>query len=230
MALFGNTSNSQLNAPIVATTQAHLNIQDIKDNFLVLKDKNVCLVIETSAVNFYLLSEVEQSSKIYAFAGMLNSLGFYIQVMIHTENVDISTYLKNIDEYKVKQQDPKIKYQIDIYRKFVKDLIVKNNVLDKHFYIVIPYLTLMPKKPSLMDKFLKKEDIIFDTDEMISQASPRLLPRRDHIIRQLTRMGLKSKQLESTDLIKLFYNIYNPMNAKIREGFDEYTSPIVSYK
>ena len=228
MALFGNSS--QNNTPIIATTQDHLNIQDIKDNFLILKDKNVCVVIETSAVNFYLLSEVEQNSKIYAFAGMLNSLGFYIQVMIHTENVDISSYLKNIDEYKIKQQDPKIKYQIDIYRKFVKDLIVKNNVLDKHFYIVIPYLTLMPKKPSFTSKVFGKENSNFDVDSMISQSSSRLIPRRDHVIRQLSRMGLKSKQLESADLIKLFYNIYNPMNAKIREGFDEYTSPIVTYK
>ncbi len=219
----------QKNTRIVATTQDHLSIEDIKDNFVVLKNGNVSVVIETSAVNFYLLSEVEQSSKIYAFAGLLNSLGFYIQVMIHTENVDISAYLKHIDEYKVKEKDHKIKYQIDIYRKFVKDLIVKNNVLDKHFYIVIPYMTQMPKKPGFIDKFMKKDSApSFDVDQLILQASSRLLPRRDHVIRQLSRMGLKSKQLDSSDLIKLFYNIYNPANSKIRRNFDEYTSPIVS--
>ncbi len=214
--------------PIVATTQDHLDIEDIKDNLLILKNGNVCIVIETSAVNFYLLSEIEQESKIYAFAGLLNSLGFYIQVMIHTENIDISRYLKHLDEYKLKQRDPKIKYQIDIYRKNIKDLIVKNNVLDKHFYIVIPYLASMPKKPSFIKQFFGKQAKLGDTTKLVEAAKIRLYPRRDHIIKQLSRMGLRSRQLESADLIKLFYSIYNPMNAKIRGDFDEYTGPIVS--
>jgi hypothetical protein len=228
MSIFSSDTNQK--TPIVATTQDHLSIEDIKNNFVILKNGNVCIVIETSAVNFYLLSEVEQNSKIYAFAGLLNSLGFYIQVMIHTENIDISSYLKHIDEYKAKQKDPKIKYQIDIYRKFVKDLIVKNNVLDKHFYVVVPYMTFMPKQPSFISRFTNKNEASFDVDNMINQATSRLIPRRDHLIRQLSRMGLKAKQLDNSELIKLFYNIYNPMNAKIREGFDEYTKPIVSYQ
>ena len=88
----------------------------------------------------------------------------------------------------------------------------------------------MPKQPSFISRFTNKNEASFDVDNMINQATSRLIPRRDHLIRQLSRMGLKAKQLDNSELIKLFYNIYNPMNAKIREGFDEYTKPIVSYQ
>ncbi len=214
--------------PIIATTQAHLDIEEIKDDLLVLKNGNVCLVIETSAVNFYLLSEIEQESKIYAFAGLLNSLGFYIQVLVHTENIDISKYLKYLDDFREKQKDPKVKYQIDIYRKFVKDLIVKNNVLDKHFYIVVPSFSWSTQKPSFTKQMFGKEVKLNNIDRIIEQSKSRLFPRRDHVIRQLSRMGLKSKQLTTADLIKLFYNIYNPMNDKLRGDFNQYTAPLVS--
>ncbi len=214
--------------PIVATTQEHLDLVDIKDDLIVLKNGNVCIVLETSAVNFYLLSDVEQESKIYAFAGLLNSLSFYIQVLIRTENIDISRYLKHIDEYKAKQTSPKVKYQIDIYRKFIKDLIVKNNVLDKHFYIIIPYLAWMPKKPSFVKQFFGKESNISNVDNLITQAKVRLYPRRDHIMKQISRMGIHSKQLTTAELVKLFYSSYNPMNAKLNGDLEEYVFPIVS--
>jgi hypothetical protein len=214
--------------PIVATTQEHLDLVDIKDNLIVLKNGNVCVVLETSAVNFYLLSDVEQESKIYAFAGLLNSLSFYVQVLIRTENIDISRYLKHIDEYKAKQASPKIKYQIDIYRKFIKDLIVKNNVLDKHFYIIIPYLAWMPKKPSFVKQFFGKEPSISNVDNLITQAKVRLYPRRDHIMKQISRMGIHSKQLTTSELVKLFYSSYNPINAKLKGDLEEYMFPIVS--
>ena len=214
--------------PIVATTQEHLDIVDIKDDLIVLKNGNVCIVMETSAVNFYLLSNMEQESKIYAFAGLLNSLNFYVQVLIRTESIDISRYLKHIDEYKAKQASPKIKYQIDIYRKFIKDLIVKNNVLDKHFYIIIPYLAWNPKRPSLVKQFFGKEPTINNVDNLISQAKVRLYPRRDHITKQIARMGIHSKQLTTSDLVKLFYSAYNPMSAKLSGNLEDFISPIVS--
>ncbi len=214
--------------PIVATTQDHLDIIDIKDDLVVLKNGNVCIVMETSAVNFYLLSDVEQESKIYAFAGLLNSLSFYIQVLIRTESIDISRYLKHIDEYKAKQASPKIKYQIDIYRKFIKDLIVKNNVLDKHFYIIIPYLVAMPKKPSFVKQVFGKEAHIGNVDNLVTQAKVRLYPRRDHISKQIARMGIHSKQLTTPDLVKLFYSAYNPLSSKLKGEFEDYTFPIVS--
>ena len=36
-----------------------------------------------------------------------------------------------------------------------------------------------------------------------------LYPRRDHIIRQFARIGLKATQLTTTELVSLFYSIYN---------------------
>ena len=62
--------------PIRASTQEHLDIEDIRDDLIVLKDGSCVLVIATTAINFGLLSEKEQDATIFAYAALINSLTF----------------------------------------------------------------------------------------------------------------------------------------------------------
>ena len=41
-------------------------------------------------------------------------------------------------------------------------------------------------------------------------------------------MGIHSKQLTTSDLVKLFYSAYNPMSAKLSGDLEDFVSPIVS--
>ena len=50
----------------------------------------------------------------------------------------------------------------------------------------------------------------YETDYLITKAKTELYPRRDHLIRQFARLGLKARQLATPELISLFYNAYNP--------------------
>ena len=72
-------------APIKASTQDHLDIEDVRDNLALLRDGSACLILQTTAVNFSLLSESEQDATIYAYAGLLNSLTFPIQIIIRSQ-------------------------------------------------------------------------------------------------------------------------------------------------
>lgn len=178
------------------TTQQHLSIADIKDNILLLKDGGGALVLQVSAVNFGLLSDREQIAIISSFAQMLNSLSFSIQIVIHSERLDTSSYLATLDKAQRAQTNPLLSQMIIEYKQFIQSVVKDMEVLDKKFYVVIPLfsleLGLTASKTSLEQKI-----------------KTVLLPRRDQIIRQLNRVGLQAAQLDRAKLIEVFYDIYN---------------------
>ena len=180
----------------MSTTQKHLTIADITDNIILLKDGGGALVIQVSAVNFGLLSEREQLAIISSFAQMLNSLSFSIQILIFSERLNINSYLTLLDKAQKLQTNPLLSKLITNYKQFIQNTIKENDVLDKKFFIVIPLynleLGLTPSRQLLQQKI-----------------KTVLLPRRDQIIRQLSRVGLKAEQLNTKALIELFYDIYN---------------------
>lgn len=186
----------------MATTQDSIPIKNIHDNLVILKDGSAAVVLNTSAVNFDLLSEMEQMAIIDAFAALLNSLSFAIQIVIRSKRLDISTYLDSLKTYESQQTNPLLAQLMKSYQTFIETTTRENEVLDKQFYIVIQVSYL---------------EIGFagDTEKNIDKTLAILLPRRDHIMRQLNRIGLKSTQLSNEELIKLFYDIYNESSIDI---------------
>lgn len=180
----------------MSTTQQHLLISDIREDIVMLKNGGGALILQVSAVNFDLLSDREQIAIISAFAQMLNSLNFSIQIVIYSERLNISSYLTLLDKAQQAQTNPMLAKMMVSYRQFVQTTIKENDVLDKKFYVVVPLysleLGLTPSKENLERKI-----------------KTILLPRRDQIIRQLSRVGLKAVQLDNQRLIETFYNIYN---------------------
>ncbi|MDD2822591.1 MAG: hypothetical protein PHQ59_00785 [Candidatus Daviesbacteria bacterium] len=182
----------------MTTSQQFIPIQDVNKDLVFQKDGSVGIIISVSAVNFALLFETEQISIIDSFAGLLNSLSFPIQIVIYSKIMDVSSYLHTIDNALAKQTNPNLKKMTLSYRGFVEKSIKDNNVLDKKFYVCIKLTSLeLGLLPSNMEEKTKK-------------VATLLEPRRDHLIRQLERLGLKAKQLSTEEIIKLFYEIYNP--------------------
>lgn len=178
------------------TTQQHLPISDIKDDLVLLKDGGAALVLQVGAVNFGLLSEREQVSIIAAFAQMLNSLSFSIQILIHSERLNISSYIERLEVAQKMQNNFLLANMMGKYRAFIQKIVKDNDVLDKKFYVVIPSFGIEMGLGSSGDAAFKK-------------AKTLLIPRRDQVIRQLNRTGLRSNQLTTKELIVLFHNLYN---------------------
>ena len=216
-------------APVRSSTQDHLDIEDIRDNLVLLKDGACCLLLETTAVNFSLLSESEQDAIIYAYAGLLNSLTFPIQIVVTSQKKNIANYLALLAGQKQKISNPLLKTQVERYYEFVKKTVAENEVLDKKFYLVIPFSSLELGVSSALTSSLKrKPGLPFDKQSILTKAKNVLIPKRDHLLNQLTRIGLKAKQLTTPDLIKLFYNYYNPDSGAIEfDAAAEYEAPIV---
>ena len=216
-------------APVRSSTQDHLDIEDIRDNLVLLKDGSCCLLLQTTAVNFSLLSESEQDAIIYAYAGLLNSLTFPIQIVVTSQKKNIANYLALLAGQKQKISNPLLKTQVEKYYNFVKKTVAENEVLDKKFYLVIPFSSLeLGVSTALTSSLKRKPGLPFDKQSILTKAKNALIPKRDHLLKQLTRIGLKAKQLTTPDLIKLFYNYYNPDSGAIEfDAAAEYEAPIV---
>src|SRR3990167_5054252 len=109
--------------PLTTTTQNHVDIEDILQDLILLKDGSVCLVLEISAINFGLLSETEQDATIYAYAQLLNSLTFSIQIIISSKQKDISDYIVSLDKQLTSISSPLLRGQLAKYRDFVKTVV-----------------------------------------------------------------------------------------------------------
>ena len=194
-----------------SSTQDHLDIEDIRDNLIILKDGSCALILQTTAVNFSLLSEGEQDAIIYAYAGLLNSLTYPIQIIIRSQRKDINSYLSLLSTQKQKITNPLLRNQLEKYQEFITKTVQENEVLDKKFYLSIPFSSLeLGVKSTLSSTFKKTASLPFEKDYIIQRATTKLIPKRDHLIGQLTKLGLKASQLKTPELIKLLYQYYNP--------------------
>ena len=180
----------------MSTTQQHLLIKDIQNNILLLKNGGGALILQVSAVNFGLLSEREQMAIIFAFAQMLNSLSFSLQIVIMSERLNIGSYLNLLSKAQKAQTNPLLSEMIIQYKQFIQSLIKENEVLDKKFYIVIPLYSL-------------ELGLSISKEHLEQKIKTVLLPRRDQVVRQLGRVGLKASEVPKEQLVELFYNLYN---------------------
>lgn len=204
-----------------ASTQAHLDIEDITDNLVILKTGWVANILTTTAVNFDLLSEAEQDATIYAHAAFLNSLSFPLQILIRSKKADITSYFDSLEEAERTQPNPDLKRQIQKYRDFLLSTVQQKTVLDKKFYLIINF---NPLERGLKGAAVKNKP------QLISEAKIALTPKRDHIIKQTARLGLATRELTTQELIELFYDIYNPAptgTQRVILDTGSYTTPLV---
>lgn len=201
--------------PIKSTTQVFTEIEDIANDIVMFTDGSCCQVISVAAVNFGLLSEKEQEAIIYAYAGLLNSLSFPIQILIRSQHKDVTAYLHSLEEQETKQKNPKLAKSIRDYRVFVAATVKDKDVLDKKFYIIIPFSSLEIGTSASVLFGSKKRGLPMAKGVVFERADMVLTPKHDHLIRLLTRVGLRARLLGNEELVKLFFSIYNPGSPNI---------------
>lgn len=217
---------------IQSTTQRFLEIHDITSDLLLLKSGGSALVITVNAINFGLLAEEEQDGIIYAYASLLNSLNYPIQIVIRSQTKDVTSYLQLLQEQEEKSQDKLKRKQIAEYRTFVGNLIQERNVLDKKFYVVIPASPLemgVVSAESVVPGVKAADISTFEKSVILEKAKNILEPKRDHLIAQFGRIGLFARQLKTQEIIQLFYNAYNPEASEGQNltNSKNYTTPLV---
>lgn len=230
-----------LKIAIRGTTQDHLPVEDIMDGIVILKDGSAALIMQISSVNFDLLSEKEQFGLVSAYGGILNSLNFPIQIVIKSSTKDVGGYLKNLAIAEEKQTNKLLRERIISYRKFVEDTVKKNDVLSKSFYAVVRFSSIElgitnTGKQALVNLIPKKDKnegskLPYPKSYILEKAKANLEPKRDHLVRLFSRLGLEIRPLSNKETIELFYKIYNEevaTNQKLQST--NYQNPLVTTK
>lgn len=195
-------------------SQKFIEIQDIKDDLLILKDGGLRAVCIASSINFELKGNEEQEALIGRFQGFLNSLDFPLQILVSSRKLNIDPYLENLEELAKTQENELLHAQTLEYIEFIRKFVELTDIMNKSFYVVIPYNPAGAKEESFLDKI----KYIVNPQEAIQKISPekfqeykdQLIQRVNHIINGLSELEIKTTLLRTEQLIRLFYEFYNP--------------------
>lgn len=213
---------------IKGTTQEHLPVEDVVNNIILLKDGSCAIVLQLSSVNFDLLSEREQESLVFAYGGILNSFNFPVQIVIHTSTKDITNYVTNLKSAEEKQLNSLLRDRIRSYRVFVEDLVRKNDVLSKSFYVIVPFSAFeLGIKGGSTGITGKKTGLPYSKEYILEKAKLSLEPKKDQIVRLFSRLGLEVRPLATRELVALLFKIYNEDSFTTQKLAGDFTSPLV---
>jgi len=217
--------------PNKPSTQSHLDIDRIRDGIIILKGGSYRQIMRTTNVNFSLKSEMEQNAMIFAYRNFLNAITFPVEIIIRTRALNIDHYIETLHKHEEAQENELLKLQTSEYIEYIQRLIEVANILDRQFYVSIPYSSGAGEEvkamTGLFGKKKKAEDTNFDT------ARQQLQQRCDALISHLSSVGVKAKPLTTQELIELYYDIYNPGTAqleKLEVDPSELTTPVTTFK
>lgn len=203
-----------------AATQTHLRIAEIRDNVLVLKNGGIRAVLETSSVNFNLKSEEEQNALIYSYQAFLNTLDFPVQIVVRSRKLDLDHYLDSLRSKAERQQNPLLKKQTEEYIEYIERLLEYADIMEKSFYVIVPFDPFRAQKKSLWAKFLQRIKMQDNAAEIrkrhqeFAKLVKGLTQRLNTVQAGLENCGLRVKQLNTTELVQLFYEINNPLTSR----------------
>ena len=200
------------------SAQQYLDIAEIRDGVVILRDGSFRAILMASSLNFALKSEEEQNAIIYGFQDTLNSLDFPMQILVTSRRIDLTPYLKDLDRLEDLQQSELMKIQLQEYREYVKELVKVSNVMTKNFYIVLPFAPLAAKDERATAKFWKRMRVRGGlaplTPTEFSRYKDQLWQRVDQVSATLRGIGVRLAPLNTQEIIELFYTLYNPDTAR----------------
>jgi len=197
------------------STQAHLDVSEIHDGTIVLRDGSMRAVIVVSSTNFSLKSGEEQNALIDSYQSFLNSLEFPVQILMQSRKLDIHSYLDKLRSVMQQQTNELLRLQTQEYIEYVAKLIEFASIMNKTFYVVVPYSPFITKE-GFMQKISNLinpvKNISFKKKEFESHRE-QLFQRVNQILGSLNAMGLHTIVLDTEELVELLYNSYNFDNA-----------------
>lgn len=195
-------------------TQKFIEISDIKDDIVILKNGGLRAICLASSLNFELKSSDEQEALVNHFQGFLNSLDFSLQILISSRKLNIDPYLNDLKELARIQENELLHAQTIEYIDFIEKFVELTDIMNKSFYLVIPYNPVAAEKEKAWDKIkfiLKpKETTQKISPEKFAEYKTQLMQRVAHITNGLNQIEIKTALLNTEQLIRLFYEFYNP--------------------
>jgi hypothetical protein len=194
-------------------TQQFLKISEIKEGVIVLKSGSLRAVLAVSAINYDLKSSEEQEAIIEQYQNFLNALDFPIQILISSRKLNMDHYLSFLTKKEKEQHSELLRFQLAEYKNFISQLVSVSNIMEKNFYIVVPFSPIESRERGFFSNLLaisNPQKNILDKREIFETYKSQLFQRIDQISASLSGIGLRITPLNNQELIELMYNSYNP--------------------
>lgn len=219
------------------TTQNSLMFSEIRDNMLIMADGSFRAVIACKSINFDLMSSQEREGVEYSYQNFINSLTHPVQILIRSQRVDIGPYLLRLTNIRKNQDNMLLGVLMDDYIDFIEILSEEANIMDKSFYVVVPYATvgdlstIKDAGKGFFSKLFGGGDgpAVTKIDKITYQkAKDEIKNRVDSVTGGLFQIGVHCAQLNSKQLGELYYNYYNPDTA-VREPLSNFEQSTFTY-
>lgn len=222
------------------STQNALQIAEIRDGIVIMNDGSFRSVIMVKSINFDLMSPQEREAVEYSYQGFLNSLYFPVQIFIHSRKVDLGPYIQKLDKIRSEHENMLLTLLMEDYIAYMDQLALQTNIMDKKFYVVIPYYPIIDVQKALTASknlvsglgslFSKKQQHVTINEADLEKAKAELRNRVQAALAGLMQCGIQGLPLDTQELIELYYDVYNPDTATRQElkNFEDLSAPMVT--
>lgn len=212
------------------STQNTLLLSELRDGMVIMNDGSFRAVVTCKSINFDLMSDREREAVEYSYQSFLNSLYFPVQILVRSQRVDIGPYLDKLVSIRRNQENMLLGILMEDYISFIEDLSEETNIMDKQFYIVVPYYpagdvsAFVQNSKNIFSAIFgggDKQQHIKIEQTAYQKAKEEISNRVNAVLSGLFQMGVRGTQLDTKQLAELYYNIYNPDTA-VREPLKDY--------
>lgn len=205
------------------STQQYLDILEIKDDVVVMRDGTLRAVLLVSSINFALKSEDEQNAIISSYISFLNNISTPIQIIIQSRDLNIDNYLEYLKGREREQTNRLLKAQTVEYINYIEELVSIGKIMNKKFFVVVPYSPFSDKHKSFLAQLsetFKPASILRLKEAKFNKYKENLSRRVGSVSSALLSLGVNVKQMSTQELIELYYNSYNPETSKNQKLVD----------
>ncbi len=222
------------------STQNMLQIAEIRDGIVIMNDGSFRSIVMVKSINFDLMSPQEQEAVEYSYQGFLNSLYFPIQIFIRSQKVDLQPYITKLDKIRTEHDNMLLAMLMEDYINYIDQLAQQTNIMDKKFYIVVPYQPVVDVQQALSQSknflsgvkalFVNKEQHVTINEADLEKAKTELRNRVQAVLAGLMQCGVQGLPLDTQELIELYYDTYNPDTATRQQlkNFDDMTADVIT--
>ena len=223
------------------STQNTLQIAEVRDGIVIMSDGSFRSVIMVNSINFDLMSSQEQEAVEYSYQGFLNSLYFPIQIFERSQKIDLQPYIEKLDKIRVEHDNMLLAMLMEDYIEYMYNLSQQTNIMDKKFYVVIPYFPVIDTANKAVEQsknfvtgfaglFNKVEQHVTINEADLENAKTELRNRVQAVLSGLLQCSIKGIPLDTQELIELYYDTYNPDTATRQQlkNFDNLTADVVT--
>lgn len=218
------------------TTQNSLLISELRDGMAIMSDGSFRAVIACKSINFDLMSSREREGVEFSYQNFLNALYFPVQIFIRSQRVDIGPYIDRLATIRRAQDNMLLNVLMDDYINFIDVLSQEANIMDKSFFVIVPFFPLgdlnniLDQGKGFFGKIFSKPQTTATKIDKVSydKAKDEIKNRVDSVMSGLFQLGVKSVQLNTKELGELYYNMYNPDTA-VREPLGDFENITSTY-